>query len=130
MNILNIHHLCFHLEEIGIIDQNSLNPFLSLYSFVINKNKENAKTDILTELSPTIYENILCAYLKKIFAIEKNFKIFSNKIVNKFKQIFMVKQYNGLILLFSILSKKLNYFKIQLFYKIIYQKSEINKTNL
>ena len=130
MNILNIHHLCFHLEEIGIIDQNSLNPFLSLYSFVINKNKENAKTNILTELSPTIYENILCAYLKKIFTIEKNFKIFSNKIVNKFKQIFMVKQYNGLILLFAILSKKISFFKIQSFYKLLYKKSEINCTNI
>ena len=129
MNILNIHHLCFHLEEIGIIDQNSLNLFLSLYSFVINKNKENAKTNT-TELSPTTFENILCAYLKKIFSIEKNFKIFSNKIINKFKQIFMVKQYNGLILLFSILSKKINFFKIQSFYKLLYKKSKINYTNI
>ena len=38
MNILTIHHLCYYLEEIGIIDQTSLPPFLSLYSFVLNKN--------------------------------------------------------------------------------------------
>ena len=71
MNILNIHHLCFHLEEIGIIDQNSLNLFLSLYSFVINNNKENDKANILTQLSPTVFENILCAYLKKYFQLKK-----------------------------------------------------------
>ena len=129
MNILNIHHLCFHLEEIGIIDQNSLNLFLSLYSFVINKNKENDKANILTQLSPTVFENILCAYLKKIFSIEKNFKIFSNKIINKFKQIFMLKQYNGLILLFSILSKKINYLKVKSFYKLAYKNKSKTYSN-
>ena len=126
MNIVTIHHLCYYLEEIGIIDQVSLTSFLSLYSFVINKNKQNNNSNISSKSSLTIFENILCAYLKKIFSVEKNFKIFSNKIINKFKQLFIVKQYNGLILFFSILSKKINSLKIQSFYKILNKKKKIN----
>ena len=126
---MTIHNLCYYLEEIGIIDQTSLSPFLSLYSFVTNKNKQNNTSNLPTKPSIQIFENILCAYLKKIFSVEKNYKIFSNKIINKFKQLFTIKQYNGLLLLFSLLSKKLNSFKIQSFYKIYNKKEEINFTN-
>ena len=129
MNIMNIHNLCFYLEEIGIIDQTSLSPFLSLYTFVSNKTKQNNNANILTKLSQPIFENILCAYLKKIFSVEQNFKIFSKKIISKFKQLFTIKLYNGLILLFSLLTKKLNSFKILSFYKIYNKKEEINNTN-
>ena len=129
MNIMTIHNLCYYLEEIGIIDQTSLSPFLSLYSFVTNKNKQNNNSNLPTKPSIQIFENILCAYLKKIFSVEKNYKIFSNKIINKFKQLFTIKQYNGLLLLFSLLSKKLNSFKIKSFYKIYNKKEEINFTN-
>ena len=132
MNIMTIHHLCYYLEEIGIIDQSSITPFLSLYSFALNKSKEreNLNTNTSTKKSSITFENILCAYLKKIFSIEKNYKIFSNKIINKFKQHFMLKQYNGLILLFSILNKVLQSYKIQTFYKIINMKKENYSTNL
>ena len=125
MNILTIHHLCYYLEEIGIIDQTSLPPFLSLYSFVLNKNKENENR---SKKPQNIFENVLCAYLKKIFSVEKNYKIFSNKIISKFKQHFILKQYNGITLLFAILRKNLNSSKIQSYYKI--QKEYNNpKTN-
>ena len=127
MNILTIHHLCYYLEEIGIIDQASVTPFLSLYSFSLNQSKKTNSSKII---NPKIFENVLCAYLKKIFSVEKNFIIFSNKIISKFKQHFMVKQYNGLTLLFSILSKKYNSFKIQSLFKIIKKIEEINLTNL
>lgn len=116
MNILTIHHLCYYLEEIGIIDQISLPPFLSLYSFVLNKTKENENKN---KKPQNIFENVLCAYLKKIFSVEKNYKIFSNKIINKFKQHFILKQYNGITLLFAILRKNLNSSKIQSYYKIL-----------
>ena len=129
MNILNINNLCYYLEEIGIIDENSLNQFLSLYTFVINKSSLNKNINISGELSHNIFENILCAYLKKIFNVEKNYKIFSNKIINKFKQHFMIKHYNGLILLFSILSKKLNSFKILSYFKIKNKTSHISPIN-
>ena len=129
MNIMNIHNLCFYLEEIGIIDETSLSLFLSLYSFMLNKTNQNNNANMLTKLSQSIFENILCAYLKKIFSVEKNYKIFSKKIVNKFKQLFVIKHFNGLIILFSILNKKLNSFKIQSFYKIYNKKEEINITN-
>ena len=126
MNILTIHHLCYYLEEIGIIDQASITPFLSLYSFALKKSKEkeNINSNTPTKKSPISFENILCAYLKKIFSIEKNYKIFSNKIISKFKQHFMVKQYNGLTLLFSILKKIITSYKIESFYKIIANKKE------
>ena len=116
MNILTIHHLCYYLEEIGIIDQISLPPFLSLYSFVLNKNKESENK---SKKPQNIFENVLCAYLKKIFSVEKNYKIFSNKIISKFRQHFILKQYNGITLLFAILRKNLNSLKIQSYYKIL-----------
>ena len=125
MDILTIHHLCYYLEEIGIIDQASLPPFLSLYSFVLNKNKENGNR---SKKHQNIFENVLCAYLKKIFSVEKNYKIFSNKIITKFQQHFILKQYNGIILLFTILRKNLNSSKIQSYYKIL-QKYNNPKNN-
>ena len=125
MNILTIHHLCYYLEEIGIIDQTSLPPFLSLYSFVLNKNKENENRN---KKFQNIFENVLCAYLKKIFSVEKNYKIFSNKIITKFKQHFILKQYNGITLLFAILRKNLNSSKIQSYYKLL-KNNNNQKTN-
>ena len=125
MDILTIHHLCYYLEEIGIIDQTSLPPFLSLYSFVLNKNKENGNR---SKKPQNIFENVLCAYLKKIFSVEKNYKIFSNKIISKFQQHFILKQYNGIILLFAILRKNLNSLKIQSYYRIL-QKYKNPKNN-
>ena len=125
MDILTIHHLCYYLEEIGIIDQTSLPPFLSLYSFVLNKNKENGNR---SKKHQNIFENVLCAYLKKIFSVEKNYKIFSNKIITKFQQHFILKQYNGIILLFTILRKNLNSSKIQSYYTVL-KKLNNPKTN-
>ena len=127
MDILTIHHLCYYLEEIGIIDQTSLPPFLSLYSFALNKNKENEN---ISKKPQNIFENVLCAYLKKIFSVEKNYKIFSNKIISKFKQHFILKQYNGITLLFAILRKNLNSSKIQSYYKIqkIYNNPKTNSS--
>ena len=135
MDSLTIHHLCYYLEEIGIIDQASLPAFLSFYSFALNKNKEKDNSNINNnnniKKTPVQFEIILCAYLKKIFSVEKNYKIFSNKIIKKFKQKFILKQYNGITLLFSILKKTLNSFKIKSFYKILeFKKEEINITNL
>lgn len=127
MNILTIHHLCYYLEEIGIIDQASLPPFLSLYSFVLNKNKENNENK--NKKPQNIFENVLCAYLKKIFSVEKNYKIFSNKIINKFKQHFIIKQYNGITLLYAILRKNLNSSKIQSYYKILKKYTNFKTNN-
>ena len=139
MNVLTIHHLCCYLEEIGIIDQTSLAAFLSIYSLAINKNKQKniSNNNIVKNnmnnfnKSPVKLESILCAYLKKIFSIEKNYKIFSNKIINKFKQKYILKQYNGISLLFSILKKVYNSYKIHSFYKIlnIKKKEKIKKEN-
>lgn len=134
MNILTIHHLCYYLEEIGIIDQASITPFLSLYSYALNKSKKVQPESKSNTVSPNIFANILCAYLKKIFSVEKNFLIFSNKIITKFKQHFVIKQYNGLTLLFSLLSKKYNSFKIHSLFKIINKEdnnyANINKHNI
>jgi len=32
MNVITIQNLCNYLEELGIVDQKSITPFLSLYS--------------------------------------------------------------------------------------------------
>lgn len=116
MNVFNIQNLCNYLEEIGIIEQKSVSLFLTLYSYVINPN--NINNNNKTDNNSYIFENVLCAYLKKIFNVEKNFQIFSNKLINKFKQNYLIKQYNGLILFFVIFRKIFNSFKIQAFYKI------------
>ena len=123
MSIITIQNLCNYLEEIGIIDQRSATPFLTLYSHAVNKNNNyfrNGNPFYLNDkcYNINIYENVLCAYLKKIFNIEKNFRIFSRKIIEKFKQNYVVKQYNGLHLLFILLLKKLNYYKVDSYYKI------------
>ena len=128
MNIITIKHLCYYLEEIGVIDQNSINPFLSLYSFAMNRNKEiNSNSNNTAKRSCNLFESVLCAYLKKIFSVDKNFKIFSNKIINKFKQQIMLRQYNGFILLFSIISKKYMPLKILSFYSILRNNKNKNK---
>ena len=118
MNIYTIQNLCNYLEELGIVDKKSVTPFLSLYSKAINKNiishfynnSEYSETNII------IFENILCSYLKKIFNIEKNYKIFSHKIIEKFRQNFLIKQYNSLFLLFTIFTKRIKISIINSYY--------------
>ena len=134
MNIMTIQNLCSYLEEIGIIDQKSVTPFLTLYSHTVNKinnynQNENPFYPNNKYCNIAIYEIVLCGYLKKIFNVEKNFQIFSHKIVDKFKQNYLIKQYNGLVLLFMILSKKLNCYKIDSYYKFKYINSLFNENN-
>ena len=112
MNIITIQNLCNYLEELGIVDKKSITPFLSLYTKEINKNINNMDfDDSYSKLNSfiLILENVLCSYLKKIFNIEKNYRIFSHKIIEKFKQNYLIKQYNGLFLLFFIFSKRIKY---------------------
>ena len=121
MSIISIQNLCNYLEDLGIIDKKSLNPFLSLYTKEINKNINNIDfddTNSKTESIILILENSLCSYLKKIFNIERNYKIFSHKIIEKFKENYLIKQYNCLFLLFFIFSKKLKYSIFNSFYSI------------
>ena len=123
MNVITIQNLCNYLEELGIVDQKSITPFLSLYSMEINNYITNNDTDTedfnsKLESNIAIFENVLCSYLKKIFNIEKNYKTFSHKIIDKFKQNILIKQYNGLFLLFYIFSKKIKYSIIKSFYSI------------
>ena len=121
MNFISIQNLCNYLEELGIVDKKSINPFLSLYTKEINNNiniidfdDDNSKSDS----NNLILENVLCLYLKKIFNIEKNYKIFSHKIISKFRQNYLIKQYNSLFLLFLIISKKIKYSIFKSFYNI------------
>ena len=132
MNIISIQNFCNYLEELGIVDKKSITPFLSLYAKAMNKNMnyiniyDNNSKD---EFNNSILENVLCSYLKKIFNIEKNFKIFSHKIIEKFKQNFLIKQYNGLFLLFYIISKQIKFSAINSYYLIkqLFQRKHLKK---
>ena len=121
MNVITIQNLCNYLEELGIVDKKSITPFLSLYTKEINKNINNIDFDDSNSKSNSIIlilENVLCSYLKKIFNIEKNYRIFSHKIIEKFKQNYLIKQYNALFLLFFIFSKRMKYLIFNSYYTI------------
>ena len=120
-NCIHIRNICNYLEEIGIIDQISINSFLKLYSYAISKtNENNYNNRNPNNNSSTIFENVLCAYLKKIFTIEKNFHIFSNKIINRFKENYYIK---FTTLISNIIIKKYSYYISKSFYNI-----KLNKT--
>ena len=121
MNIITIHNLCNYLGELGIVDKKSINPFLSLYNKVINKSTNYNDSDnyhTKTESNIMILEIVLCSYLKKIFSIDKNYSIFSHKIIEKFKQNYLIKHYNGLLILFIIISKRIKYSIINSYFNI------------
>ena len=74
MNVITIQNLCNYLEELGIVDQKSITPFLSLYSmainnYIINNDTETEDFNSKLESNIAIFENVLCSYLKKIFNI-------------------------------------------------------------
>ena len=124
MNIVTIQNLCYYLEELGIVDKKSITPFLSLYSktinYYLNINDSNDSNGFNGNLESNIliFENVLCSYLRKIFNIDKNYKTFSHKIIEKFKQNILIKQYKGLFLLFYIISIRTKYSVIRAFYNI------------
>ena len=124
MNIVTIQNLCYYLEELGIVDKKSITPFLSLYSktinYYLNINDSNDSNGFNGNLESNIliFENVLCSYLRKIFNIDKNYKTFSHKIIEKFKQNILIKQYKGLFLLFYIISIRTKYSVIRSFYNI------------
>ena len=133
MSIITIQNLCNYLEELGIVDKKSITPFLSLYSKEINRNINNIDFDDSNSKSDSIIlilENVLCSYLKKIFNIEKNYRIFSHKIIEKFKQNYLIKQYNVLFLLFFIFTKRIKYSIFNSYYTIKqYIQEEKTNTN-
>ena len=121
MNVINIQNLCNYLEELGIVDQKSITPFLSLYSKKVNNYfncNDSEQNNGKLESNIIIFEKVLCSYLKKIFNIEKNYKTFSHKIIEKFRKNILIKQYNGFFLLFYILSKKIKYSVINSYFNI------------
>ena len=123
-NYIHIQNICNYLEEIGIIDKISVNSFLKLYSYAISKINNNNFNNINPNYSSSaIFENVLCAYLKKIFTIEKNFLIFSNKIINRFKENYCIK---FVTIISNIIMKKYNYYISKSFYNIISNFKEYN----
>jgi len=118
MNVLTIQNLCHYLEQLGIIDQKSISPFLSLYSSAINKKGIEYDDDNNNFINISIFENVLYSYLKKIFEVKKNFKIFSHKIIEKFKQNMLKNKYNSIFILFLILSKRIKIYFMDLYCKL------------
>ena len=118
MNVLTIQNLCTYLEQLGIIDQKSISPFLSLYSKAINKNGIEYDDDNNNFINISIFENVLCSYLKKIFEVKKNFKIFSHKIIEKFKQNILKNKYKCIFILFLILSKRIKIYFMDFYCKL------------
>lgn len=98
---MNVNSFCNYLEEIGLIDGNSLNPFLLLFSHAIqSKSKASGKID-------NIYESVLCSYLKKILQVERNFRIFSQKVVDRFKVNLGRKRNLGVVFVCGLLNNKI-----------------------
>ena len=60
---MNIQNFCNYLEQIGMIDQNSINNFLSIFSLISQKKKLNNNNKISTS---SIYVNSLSTYLKHL----------------------------------------------------------------
>ena len=118
MNILTIQNLCNYLEQLGVVDQKSISPFLSLYNSAVNKNVIEYDDDNNNFINASVFENVLCSYLKKIFEVKKNFKIFSHKIIEKFKQNMLKNKYNSLFILFLILSKRIKKYYLDFYYRI------------
>lgn len=118
MDVLTIQNLCNYLEQLGIVDQKSISPFLSLYSSAVNKNVIEYNDDNSNYINISIFENVLCSYLKKIFEVKKNFKIFSHKIIEKFKQNLLKNKYNSIFFLFLILSKRIKTYFMDFYYKL------------
>ena len=118
MNVLTIQNLSKYLEQLGIVDQKSISPFLSLYSSAVNKNVIEYDDDNNNYINISIFENVLCSYLKKIFEVKKNFKIFSHKIIEKFKQNMLKNKYNSIFILFLIISKRIRIYLMDFYCKL------------
>ena len=109
---MNVNSFCNYLEEIGLIDGNSLNPFLLLFSHAIqSKSKASGKID-------NIYESVLCSYLKKILQVERNFRIFSQKVVDRFKVNLGRKRNLGVVFVCGLLNNKILFIKKCFFSKL------------
>ena len=109
---MNIQNFCNYLEQIGMIDQNSINNFLSIFSFISQKKTLNNNLKISTS---SIYVNALSSYLKHILSIDDNFKIFAHKIIKKYSQNLLIKQYSSINTMFIIFTNRLNIEKFSCF---------------
>ena len=109
---MNIQNFCNYLEQIGMIDQNSINNFLSIFSLISQKKKLNNNNKISTS---SIYVNALSSYLKNILSIDDNFKIFAHKIIKKYSQNLLIKQYSSINTMIIIFTNRLNIEKYSCF---------------
>jgi hypothetical protein len=125
---MNIQSLCNYLEQIGMIDQNSIKNFLSIFSLITQKKFSNYNQKVS---NTNIYVNALSSYLKNILSIDDNFKIFAHKIIKKYSQNLLIKQYSSINTMFIIFNNRLKIEKFScfLFLKKYSENKKINNFN-
>ena len=105
---MNIQQLCDYLNEIGIIDMDSVKHFLQISSYMINNNIQHKSNKSISD----IYKIALFSYIREINVDDQNLYFTCSNIINSYKRFIILKKCNSLFLF-----KKIIYLKIYQRYK-------------
>ena len=108
--------ICEYFNDIGILDYDSVNSFLSLYSEIGNKNNFSNQNDIL--------RNSIFSYMRIISENDTLLFEFSKRILNSFFNFQLISRYKSVKALKSILNIKLKNILIHFFFRLIRTKGK------
>ena len=108
--------ICEYFNDIGILDYDSVNDFLALYSEIGNKNNFQNKNDIL--------RSSIFSYIRIISQNDTLLFEFSRRILNSFLNFQLISRYKSVKGLKSILNIKLKNILIYFFFRLIRTKGK------
>ena len=108
--------VCEYFNDIGIIDYDNVNDFLTIYSEIAFKNNYNSKNDIL--------RNTIFSYMKLISQNDTLLFEYARRTLNSFINFQLVSKYKSIKVLKSILNIKIKNIIVYFFFRLIRTKGK------
>ena len=123
---MNIEQICEYLNEIGILDMNSIKDYLTLTTNIFNENRNYKSIN-------DVYKISLFAFLRGVNNNDKALYFLSSNIINSYNRYNLIKKYKFLHyfkkLLYNKICQRFNCFIMSLSKNLYYKSKQAKKLN-
>ena len=123
---MNIEQICEYLNEIGILDMNSIKDYLTLTTNIFNENRNYKSIN-------DVYKISLFAFLRGVNNDDKSLYFLCSNIISSYNRYNLIKKYKFLHyfkkLLYYKICQRFNYFIMSLSKKLYYKNHQTKKLN-
>ena len=123
---MNIEQICEYLNEIGILDMNSIKDYLILTTNILNENRKYKSIN-------DVYKISLFAFLRGVNNDDKSLYFLCSNIINSYNRYNLIKKYKFLHyfkkLLYVKICQRFNCFIMSLSKQLYYKRNKAKKLN-